>query len=347
MIKRIQLNRRRWRRITTRFSLAGAIALWALMGLPLSSCSEKRDDGGAEPVDLRMRIAPSVGTRVAGTAFEAGDAIGLSVVPWRDGMEQSLSGMRWEDNVKFVECGGTFIPVATPYFADATNKNTLYAYYPYSEAGFRKNSSLLDVAVRTDQRGDGAAVSDCLVAVSREVVPDGKPVPLVFRHLLSRITICLKAGAGITPDELLQADVTLKNFRTEAVYDVDAQTISNTSKIADITPHGTLVRADDCLEGLSAVLIPQDRRAGESIFYVVYNGRTMACKPASDFRFESGNNHTFTATVSLAGQSPQMRVSARSDVWLNRRIVADETAGRAAEPVVETSGRSVHPVLNY
>lgn len=300
--------------------------LAACAGVLLPACSDPVGGGNEAPdADLSIRIAPDVQTRVTDGAFEDGDAVGLTVVPWRDGKEQSLENVRWEDNVKFVRKDGVFAAVSTPYFIDAATKNTFYAYYPYNQTGFRKNSSLLDVAVKTDQRGAGASASDCLIAVSREVVPGGNPVPLVFHHVLSQITICLKAGAGITLDELEQAAVTLKNFRTEAVCDVESGAFSDIARVDDIIPCGTLVRQGDMLIGLSAILIPQDRKAGESLFYVVYNGVTMAYKPDSDFRFESGCNHVFTATVGMTAQGVCMQAVARLGDWQASRPAAEDS----------------------
>lgn len=326
MLKQIQSSRRGWRRFTARFSLAGAIVLAACAGTLLPACSEPAMEGNEAPdTDIPICIAPDVQTRVTDGAFEEGDAVGLTVIPWRDGKEQSLENVRWEDNVKFVRRDGAFAAVSTPYFVDAVTKNTFYAYYPYNQTGFRKNSSLLDVAVKSDQRGAGASASDCLVAVSREVVPGGNPVPLVFHHILSQITICLKAGAGITPDELEQASVTLKNFRTEAVYDVESGVVSDIARVDDIIPCGRLVRQDDMLTGLSAILIPQERKAGESVFYVVYNGVTMAYKPDSDFRFEPGRNHVFTATVGMTAQGVRMQAAARLADWQVYRPAAEDS----------------------
>lgn len=327
MLKQIQLSRRGWRCFKGRFSLAGAIVLAACAGTLLPSCSEPVE-GGPETSDagLPIRIAADVQTRVTDGAFDEGDAIGLTVVPWQDGKAQSLENLRWEDNVKFVRKEGAFTAFSTPYYVDATTKNTFYAYYPYNETGFRKNSSLLGVAVKSDQRGTGASASDYLVAVSEEVAPGGDPVPLVFEHVLSQITICLKAGAGITLDELAQATVTLKNFRTEAVYDVKTGAFSEIAKVDDIIPCGTLVRQDDMVTGLSAILIPQSRKAGESLFYVVYNGVTMAYKPDSDFRFESGRNHVFTATVGMTAQGVRMQTASHPGDWQDYRHAADHIA---------------------
>lgn len=256
-------------------------------------------------------------TRVSGTAFDQGDAIGLTVVPWENGAEQPLSGVRWEDNVKFEYRDGRFIATATAYFPDATTPNTFYAYYPYDAVGFDAGSSTLAVGVAVDQRDAQARMtSDRLVAVAREVIPDGEAVPVSFRHVLSQMLIQVKAGEGVTADELLDVDVQLKSFSTTARYDVDAGQIDQLSDVSDIQPFGHLSKASDgMLSGLSAIVVPQTRLAGESVLYFTFRGKTLAYKPGSDFTFESGRSHLFTATIGMTSQGPTLCVSTQIAEW--------------------------------
>ena len=314
---------------------AGLFFLTACAGSLFSSCSKEEVSSGAQ--DLRITVQASVAapTKATDNAFEAGDAIGLSVVKWLDGAEQNLSGTRLEDNVKFTNTAGTFVSDAVPYFADATSKNTFYAYYPYNDNGFDANASTLGVAVQTDQTGAGLSKSDYMAAVTRNVVPNGKPVALDFKHVLSKITIELKAGRGITLDELKTASVTLKNFRTRGMYDMDAKTFSDLSEKTDILPNGALVRNGEMLTGLSAIVVPQQRRGGESVFYVVYDNTTMAYKPSSDFTFESTREHVFTATVSLTPQGPALEVGSEIFDWETGKTIAGN-AELPASPVTET-----------
>ena len=300
-------HRRTWRRTVTRLSLNGLVSLSAVTGLFIApSCSTTEPEGGVE-TNLRITLAPSITTRVTGTAFDEEDAIGLSVVPWSDGREQPLSSSRWEDNVKFVYRDGQFVSSATAYFPDATTANTFYAYYPYNQTGFRSNTSSLAVAVATDQ-SDAASrtASDWMVAVTRNVKPDGQAVPVAFRHILSLMQIRMTAGDGVTADELLEAEVLLKDFCSTALYDVDAETFGEPADVTDIRPYGTTRIEGDYVTGLSAVVVPQTREAGETVIYFTFKGKTMAYKPSSEFTFEPGKSHLFTATI---GMTPQGRRS--------------------------------------
>lgn len=324
-------------RATTRLSLYGFV-LWSAVGLLMApSCTTAESDVADFDSKLRITLAPSIMTRVSGTAFDQGDAIGLTVVPWENGAEQPLSGVRWEDNVKFEYRDGRFIATATAYFPDATTPNTFYAYYPYDAVGFDAGSSTLAVGVAVDQRDAQARMtSDRLVAVAREVIPDGEAVPVSFRHVLSQMLIQVKAGEGVTADELLDVDVQLKSFSTTARYDVDAGQIDQLSDVSDIQPFGHLSKASDgMLSGLSAIVVPQTRLAGESVLYFTFRGKTLAYKPGSDFTFESGRSHLFTATIGMTSQGPTLCVSTQIAEWQEGDVIV----GDANRP--EPSGETV------
>ena len=338
-------HRRTWRRTVTRLSLNGLVSLSAVTGLFIvPSCSTTEREGGGE-TNLRITLAPSITTRVTGTAFDEEDAIGLSVVPWSDGCEQPLSSSRWEDNVKFVYRDGQFVSSATAYFPDATTANTFYAYYPYNQTGFRSNTSSLAVAVATDQ-SDAASrtASDWMVAVTRNVKPDGQAVPVAFRHILSLMQIRMTAGDGVTADELLEAEVLLKDFCSTALYDVDAETFGEPADVTDIRPYGTTRIEGDYVTGLSAVVVPQTREAGETVIYFTFKGKTMAYKPSSEFTFEPGKSHLFTATIGMTPQGPTLAVSAQIDDWQEGGVITGD-ASKPELPSVSDYDGNTYPVI--
>lgn len=98
--------------------------------------------------------------------------------------------------------------------------------------------------------------------------------------------IRMTAGDGVTADELLEAEVLLKDFCSTALYDVDAETFGEPADVTDIRPYGTTRIEGDYVTGLSAVVVPQTREAGETVIYFTFKGKTMAYKPSSEFTFE-------------------------------------------------------------
>lgn len=313
---------RSWCRATTRHSQYGFVLLLAVVLIP-PSCSTAESGMEDSNSNLCITLVPSIMTRVSGTTFEQGDAIGLTVVPWVDGEEQPLSETRWEDNVKFEYRNGCFSASAAAYFPDATTPNTFYAYYPYDVTGFDTNSSTLSVEVAEDQRdAQDRMNSDQLIAVAREVTPDGEAIPISFRHALSQMLIRVKAGDGVTIDDLLDVNVLLKEFATTARYNVDSELVDELSDVSDIQPFGRLsMDKDGSLSGLSAIVVPQTRRAGESVLYFTIQGKTLAYKPGSDFTFKSGMSHLFTATIGMTQQGPTLCVSTQIAEWQEGDII--------------------------
>ena len=76
-----------------------------------------------------------------------------------------------------------------------------------------------------------------------------------FAHAMSRIDIVLKAGYGYTLDDFASAGVVLKGLKNEGAFSFVDGGSTTSGAAADIAPHGTLTRQDDCLEGLSAIVI--------------------------------------------------------------------------------------------
>lgn len=247
--------------------------------------------------------------------------------------------------MKFVYRDGQFVSSATAYFPDATTANTFYAYYPYNQTGFRSNTSSLAVAVATDQ-SDAASrtASDWMVAVTRNVKPDGQAVPVAFRHILSLMQIRMTAGDGVTADELLEAEVLLKDFCSTALYDVDAETFGEPADVTDIRPYGTTRIEGDYVTGLSAVVVPQTREAGETVIYFTFKGKTMAYKPSSEFTFEPGKSHLFTATIGMTPQGPTLAVSAQIDDWQEGGVITGD-ASKPELPSVSDYDGNTYPVI--
>ena len=247
--------------------------------------------------------------------------------------------------MKFVYRDGQFVSSATAYFPDATTANTFYAYYPYNQTGFRSNTSSLAVAVATDQ-SDAASrtASDWMVAVTRNVKPDGQAVPVAFRHILSLMQIRMTAGDGVTADELLEAEVLLKDFCSTALYDVDAETFGEPADVTDIRPYGTTRIEGDYVTGLSAVVVPQTREAGETVIYFTFKGKTMAYKPSSEFTFEPGKSHLFTATIGMTPQGPTLAVSAQINDWQEGGVITGD-ASKPELPSVSDYDGNTYPVI--
>lgn len=131
-----------------------------------------------------MKIAPTIQTRVTGLHFDTGDRIGLSIAKGSETYVQNV--LMTYDGTAFTAricCGITI-----------REKSTLTAYHPYSGQGMPAEFS-----VALDQTS-GAASSDLLVAVKKDVTPTSAPVGMLFYHVMSQLTIVItnNSDASVT-----------------------------------------------------------------------------------------------------------------------------------------------------
>ena len=143
-----------------------------------------------------LRIEP-VMTRATDTAFENGDAIGLTVT--------RASG-DYATNQKLTYNGLEFSS-SLLWYSEGTDAATLKAYYPYAETTPQR------FTVATDQ-STGLASSDLIAAVKEGVLPTANAVTMPFKHKLTRLTIAITNNAGYTLDA-----VTLKGLIPTAQLD--------------------------------------------------------------------------------------------------------------------------------
>lgn len=166
----------------------------------LTGCS--RGDTPRPAAPQPVRIAPSI-TRVTGLNFDKGDRIGLRI---------DKSDGRYCENAALSYDGSCFASDDLVWYDDSKERSTLTGYYPYSAAGMPGHFS-----VSADQRTEEAHVaSDLLLARAEQVAPSDRPVPLVFDHLMSKVTVRLTNRS----DETV-AEVSLEGLRTAATVDLE------------------------------------------------------------------------------------------------------------------------------
>ena len=174
--------------------------------LALVAC-KKNVEPGNEPVDFsqyKLRVEPVI-TRVTETNFEAGDAIGLSIIR-KSGDYATNVQMKYD---------GTAFSGDLNWYDDGEEASTIKAYYPYKEGEGLPTM----FSVQQDQ-SKGTAASDFVSAVKENVLPSANAVAVVFKHQLSLVvtTVDNKSGADIesivfeefVPQAHIAADLTAK-----------------------------------------------------------------------------------------------------------------------------------------
>ena len=172
----------------------------------------------------------------------------------------------------------------------------IYGEYHNSQA-----SSL--ISVQADQRDEGYQDSDCMAAPYLRIAVTSPDKTLVFRHVIAKVVVHLKAGNGVTDDELQRATVTFENLTcTGGSIDFSNGTAGQvTPDIDRITPNEVTPAADGYVRTVRALLPPQNK-SGQKFVKIVIGGKTFYYTPAAgEADFFSGKMYEYRLTVTSEG----------------------------------------------
>lgn len=203
----------------------GLLAVAACEKAPVTPETEPQKE--AEVYDVR--IAP-VMTKVTQTAFEEGDAIGVTI---------TRTGGVYATNEKMSFDGSVFSG-SLKWYAEGAEGATLAAYYPYSAGG---SSSF---AVQADQSA-GTSASDFVAGIKEGVLPSAHAVTVPFKHKLSAIQLNVTNNAQ---GDL--ASVALKGAKLVANIAADF-----TATVDETAPEGTVKAAKTGEDTYMLVVPPQ------------------------------------------------------------------------------------------
>lgn len=191
-----------------------------------------------------------------------------------------------------------------PYFPTSGNKVNIYAYYPSNKVGTDITAKDVSFTVEEDQSDEtNYKASDLMrgTPASNPVSRTSQTTTLTFKHLLSKVTIKLQKGAGLS--SLDGAVVKLKNVKPSTTLNASTGAISEAEgeakKITVMTASSTTLSG-------SAVVVPQTLGIG-FIEVTLADGGVLTSKylkdsggsSISNVVLTSGNEYTYTITVNL------------------------------------------------
>lgn len=264
----------------------------------LSGCSTSGTDGAPA-----LRIAPEIGTRVTGLHFDRDDRIGLTVVK---GSETYL------DNRELTYDGAAFTAPGVIWYDNINETSTLTAYYPYSAVGAPTR-----FAIATDQR-DGCASSDLLGAVREEVRPASTPVAMLFRHLMTQLTVVVDNRSNARISGLF-----VGGFVPEA--DIDLRVPSATAK-SDAAPAEVAACCVTEEASYRVVLVPQ--RTTLTLRILLDNGKEFS-RSIAEAELAGGRRYDLSVTVTDI--DIELTLSGEIQDW-------EEGGSLGGDPGQETSG---------
>lgn len=283
-----------------------------IMGLP--SCSSE-DGNDALPVDakhtpMKFDVAhPSQRTRVTDTDFEDGDRIGLFVAAQDVPLE---IGGNLVNNEQLTLSGGAWTASRTLYWDEGTFN--AYAYYPY----MRQVSSIEDqpFSVSTDQGAidgttglDGYEASDFLYAKTEGVSASNSPVPLTFRHIMSKLTVRLVKGEDFEGDMPTDGEVYIHNTVPTATIDLSAGVATRYVR----GTRATIKAKQDAGTMFSAIVVPQRVENRMPLIEVIM--RSVSYVYESKFQFKPGTNHFVNFVISDNPDQVKIEVGGEIEDW--------------------------------
>ena len=155
---------------------------FAVCLLALAACNKMPTPSVGE---YQVRLEP-VMTKATDTAFENGDAVGLTI---------TRATGDYATNQKFTYNGLEFTS-DLQWYPEVSDASTLAAYYPYAGA------VPTTFTVQTDQ-SSGISSSDFIAAVKENVVPTANAVTMPFKHKLVKLVINLTNENNYSLDQLV------------------------------------------------------------------------------------------------------------------------------------------------
>ncbi|MDE5814067.1 MAG: fimbrillin family protein, partial [Muribaculaceae bacterium] len=163
----------------------------------LAACTDDRNEptaiGNNGKTEMKFTLTHPSQTRATDTSFEQGDAVGLYVAEASTPLEIAGNVV---NNERLIFSGTKWVADHKLYWDNGSYN--VFAYYP--QVSQVTSVTDLPFQVRTDQtvagsqETDGYEASDLLYSSALGVAASADPVNLMFRHIMSKLSIRLIKG---------------------------------------------------------------------------------------------------------------------------------------------------------
>ncbi len=285
--------------------LATLLAVWGL-----SACSEEQDAPlNPKTTPMRFTVVHPGQSRATDTDFENGDRIGLFVNDEKAALE---IGGNLVNNEAFTYNGTSWNASRTLYWDEGTYN--AYAYYPYLSTV----SSIEDLpfSVSLDQSAtvsgsdmDGYEASDFLYAKAQGIVASATPIPLTFRHIMSKLTVRLVKGEDYEGDLPTDAVLLIHNTVPTATIDLSAGVATRDTK----GTRATITAKQTGDHTYAAIIVPQRISNRMPLAEVEIKGVSYLYE--STFQFKEGVNHLVNLVISDNPEQVKIEVGGEIENW--------------------------------
>ncbi len=267
----------------------------------------------SEDLPIRISASLNVYTRATDNSFEQGDVLGLYLVKWTSGTPGILQGTgNYGDNLSFSLTSSGWQTSTTAQYPQDGEKLDFYAYHPYVSSSALDGEGYRVHRAATDQRQESAYKgSDLLMASASGVSAGTAAVHLQFSHMLSKMEIELKAGEGLTLEELTEATITIKGVKTSGKVHLSSKACQTDETKEDVIAHGTfsLAAGGEKLTGVSAIVYPQEIASGAELIEIGLGEEKYLFTTTKPITLQAGYKSIFTITLSRNSLSVETGVT--------------------------------------
>lgn len=222
-----------------------------------------------------LTITSNISTKVTDGKWDKKDAIGVY-------MTSETLGDNGE-NKEYTTANGDGVFTSDDPLYIPSNNVSIFAYYPYVE-----NVDLSAYQIYSENQYDVLSVTNDNVAASSSTVD------LTFNHLLSKVSLTIEPGDGLTADDLKDLVVKISGISTVGTFDINSKvaTITNSATELELTTDATGVSS-------SAIVIPQSL-SGVAFTFTTMGFGTFSATPSTE-EFTTGKEYTYKVTIQPNG----------------------------------------------
>lgn len=321
-------------------------AIGFIAAFALSGCSKEGDMADNNPgSEIRLTSSVQVQSR-AGTAPDTQIANGEKVAVYVDEAASPATQL-YGNNVLTADGNGGLSGGTAMYFPASGNNVDIYAFHTNARLESDFPTTRIEHSVADDQTS-GYVSSDLLYAVRKGVSRSTPEVDLTFYHLLAKVAVVLKPGAGMTTNHLDGAVVTIESTYLKAYFipekvDLTEHMVRSNMVVPIETTPATITIPTATTADFSSVarygegiIVPQPIEADQPFIRVeLANGAILTYKLDTYTHFETGRKYTFQITVNLTGLTATATIGDWDKVEVNGDAtipdpIGNKTPARAA-----------------
>lgn len=260
------------------------------IGVILAAIDCTKDPDVSQSGDNVVTITSNITTRVASEQWETNDEIGVY-------MTSSDFGDKGA-NAEYITAdgNGAFSASSTPLYLPSSGDVEIFAYYPYCDFENTDGATISAYPINSEYQVD-------LLSAKNENVTTAA-VKMSFNHLLSKVSLTIAAGDGMTLSDFADLGIKLSGITTTANINILDPTLSSlTNSDGELTLEPVITKNDEetaiIAVSSSVIVIPQTLNDA-TLYFTTKDYGTFSATISTE-KFDVGNEYKYTATLNRDG----------------------------------------------